>query len=366
MLRKAFRVIITLCGMLLGYGVSTLLIEYAFPAMNLELVTWMTVAVTCVLMATIGIIFFILYPTLIKRGDMALDDMQKGLSKIPTSELVTGVAGLVIGLIVAFLISQIVNNINVLKRMFLNTVISVLLYTFLGFAGATLSTRLIKDVKLPMPSVPQPQQQSGKTKNSKQKLTAKVIDTSVIIDGRIVDILKTGFLEGDIIIADFVLVELRHLADSADDLKRAKGRRGLDIVTQIQKDYGIEIYDTKSDKAISDIDEVDLKLLKLAKDKKGSVLTNDFNLNKVAGIEGVKVLNINELANALKPVVIPGETMQVYLVKEGKEPGQGVAYLDDGTMIVIEGGKGHIGKTVAITVTSVLQTAAGRMIFGKL
>jgi uncharacterized protein YacL len=177
--------------------------------------------------------------------------------------------------------------------------------------------------------------------------------------------MKCGFIEGKIVIPEFVLVELRHIADSSDGLKRERGRRGLDILNKIQSDYGIEIYNTTSEKGLDEIPEVDVKLLKLAQSMGGKVVTNDFNLNKVASIQGVKVLNINELANALKPVVLPGEEMNVFLVKEGKEPRQAVAYLDDGTMIVVEDGRKLIGANVDVIVTTVLQTSAGRMIFAK-
>jgi uncharacterized protein YacL len=192
------------------------------------------------------------------------------------------------------------------------------------------------------------------------------LDTSVIIDGRIADIMKTGFIEGRIVIPEFVLVELRHIADSSDGLKRERGRRGLDIVGKIQAEYGIEVYDTSGEKSLDEIPEVDVKLLKLAQSMNGKVVTNDFNLNKVAMIQGVPVLNINELANALKPSVLPGEEMVALLVKEGKEQGQAVAYLDDGTMIVVEEGRRFIGKEVTVIVTTALQTAAGRMIFAKI
>ena len=193
----------------------------------------------------------------------------------------------------------------------------------------------------------------------------KVFDTSVIIDGRIYEILKTGFIEGNIIIPDFVLVELRHISDSADDLKRNRGRRGLDILNSIQEEFGVEIYDSSANKEIAKIPEVDLKLLKLAEILGGVVVTNDYNLNKVAGVQGIGILNINELANTLKPVALPGEFMKVTPVKEGKTEDQSVAYLDDGTMVVVQGGRKYIGKTINVTVTSVLQTSAGRMIFVK-
>lgn len=171
---------------------------------------------------------------------------------------------------------------------------------------------------------------SGKGKGKVHEATPKILDTSVIIDGRIADIMKTGFIEGTIVIPEFVLVELRHIADSSDSLKRNRGRRGLDVLNKIQNEYGVEIYNTNGEKALEEIPEVDVKLLKLAQLINGKVVTNDFNLNKVAGIKGVEVLNINELANTLKPVVLPGEDMHLFLVKEGKETNQAVAYLDDG------------------------------------
>lgn len=191
----------------------------------------------------------------------------------------------------------------------------------------------------------------------------KVLDTSVIIDGRIFDICQTGFVEGPLVIPTFVLEELRHIADSSDGLKRNRGRRGLDILNKIQKELNIEVEIWEKD--FPNIAEVDSKLLKLAQILNGKVITNDFNLNKVAEFQGVPVLNINELANAVKPVVLPGEEMKIQVMKDGKESGQGIAYLDDGTMIVVEGGRRYIGENIVVIVTSVLQTAAGRMIFAK-
>ncbi|MDI6829523.1 MAG: PIN domain-containing protein, partial [Armatimonadota bacterium] len=193
----------------------------------------------------------------------------------------------------------------------------------------------------------------------------KVLDTNVIIDGRIADVCRTGFLEGPIYVPSFVLEELRHIADSEDFLRRARGRRGLDILNQMQKELNLII---KSFETVdpTDAEEVDEKLVKVAKDIGGCIVTNDFNLNKVAELHGVTVLNVNELANALKPVVLPGEELTVSIIKEGKESNQGIAYLDDGTMIVVEGGKKHIGETIDVVVTSVLQTVAGKMIFANL
>ena len=189
------------------------------------------------------------------------------------------------------------------------------------------------------------------------------LDTSVIIDGRILDICETGFIEGTLIIPNFVLDELRHISDSSDSLKRIRGRRGLDILNKIQKELPVETQIWEGD--FPDIAEVDSKLLKLTQTLNGKVITNDYNLNKVAEVQGVPVLNINELSNAIKPVVVSGEEMEVEVVKDGKETSQGVGYLDDGTMIVIEDGKKYVGNIITVVVTSVLQTAAGRMIFAK-
>jgi uncharacterized protein YacL len=191
----------------------------------------------------------------------------------------------------------------------------------------------------------------------------KILDTSVIIDGRIADVCETGFMDGTLVIPQFVLKELQLVADSSDSLKRNRGRRGLDILQKIQKMGGADVM--ISDVDFPDVKEVDLKLIELARTLPGKIVTNDFNLNKVAQLRGVEVLNVNELANSLKPLVLPGESMKVFILKEGKEYNQGVAYLDDGTMVVVDNAKRLIGKTIDIVVTSVLQTTAGKMIFGR-
>jgi uncharacterized protein YacL len=191
----------------------------------------------------------------------------------------------------------------------------------------------------------------------------KILDTSVIIDGRIADVCETGFVDGALVIPQFVLKELQLVADSGDSMKRNRGRRGLDILQKIQKMSGIEVI--VSDVDFPEVREVDLKLIELARTLHGKIVTNDFNLNKVAQLRGVDVLNVNELANALKPVVLPGEIMKVFILKEGKEYNQGVAYLDDGTMVVVDNARKMISKTIEIVVTSVLQTTAGKMIFGR-
>lgn len=205
--------------------------------------------------------------------------------------------------------------------------------------------------------------QSG-DREKEERSHDKILDTSTIIDGRIADLCETGFLDGTFVIPQFILQELQHIADSSDSMKRARGRRGLDVLQRIQKMSGIEVQLVDND--YPHIKEVDAKLVALGKEIHSKIITNDLNLNKVAELQGVRVLNINGLCNALKPVVLPGEVMKVFILKEGKEAGQGVAYLDDGTMIVVDEARRHIGRNVDVVVTSVLQTTAGRMIFTRL
>jgi uncharacterized protein YacL len=209
----------------------------------------------------------------------------------------------------------------------------------------------------------QPENLVGLFRGAGARKRYKILDTSVIIDGRIADICETGFMDGTLLIPQFVLKELQLVADSSDSMKRNRGRRGLDILQKIQKMAGVEV--SISDMDFPDVREVDLKLIELALTLQGKIVTNDFNLNKVAQLRGVDVLNINELANSLKPVVLPGEVMRVFILKEGKEYNQGVAYLDDGTMVVVDNARKMIGKTIDVVVTSVLQTTAGKMIFGR-
>ena len=350
-------------GVLFGYGVF-LLLRFLIQTANLAdkiLVseTQQFIAAICCSLI-FGLIFYLLTPVFGRHGEKLAKNIETDLQKIPTNDIVTGTFGLIIGLVIAFLISQIYNGIDVF---YIGTVLSVFTYIFLGYLGILVATRKGKDI---LPAwLSAKKNANPKSKGKGNDATPKILDTSVIIDGRIADIMKTGFIEGNIVIPEFVLVELRHIADSSDGLKRNRGRRGLDILNRIQSEYGIEIYNTASEKSLDEIPEVDVKLLKLAQIMNGKVVTNDYNLNKVATIKGVEVLNINELANTLKPVVLPGEDMTLFLVKEGKESNQAVAYLDDGTMIVVEEGRRFIGQTINVTVTSVLQTAAGRMIFGK-
>jgi uncharacterized protein YacL len=222
----------------------------------------------------------------------------------------------------------------------------------MGYLGLVIGSKKVDEFQLLA---------SGSAKVSQN---LKIMDTSAIIDGRIADICDTGFVEGNLIIPKFVLEELQYVADSPDSLKRSRGRRGLDILNRMRKDKFVSIEIIDQD--FPDARGVDAKLLELAKQLNAKILTNDFNLNKVAELHGIKILNINELANALKPVILPGEVMTVKIVKEGKEPGQGVAYMDDGMMIIVDNAQKHIGSNVEIAVTSVLQTTAGRMVFSEM
>ena len=363
MLKKLFRIIFSFVGVLFGYGVF-LLLRFLIKTASLSdkiLATETQQFIAAICCAFIfGLIFYLLTPVFGRHGEKLAKNIETDLQKIPTNDIVTGTFGLIIGLVIAFLISQIYRGIDVF---YIGTVLSAFTYIFLGYLGILVATRKGKDIVPAWLSAKKGS--NSKSKGKGNDATPKILDTSVIIDGRIADIMKTGFIEGNIVIPEFVLVELRHIADSSDGLKRNRGRRGLDILNRIQSEYGIEIYNTVSEKSLDEIPEVDVKLLKLAQIMNGKVVTNDYNLNKVATIKGVEVLNINELANTLKPVVLPGEDMTLFLVKEGKESNQAVAYLDDGTMIVVEEGRRFIGQTINVTVTSVLQTAAGRMIFAK-
>lgn len=365
MLIKLVRTALTFAGGVVGYGVYLLmgfLVSLSGYDLSEDLNTIEEIFMAAFFVIIFAIIFFKLTPALKNQSKKVAKDIESDLQKTSANDLLLGTIGLIAGLIIAFLISQIYVGI---KIPFVDVILNIFTYIILGYIGIVIATRKGKDIMSSWLMSKKISSVGGKGNKGKSDATPKIFDTSVIIDGRIADIMKTGFLEGHIVIPEFVLVELRHIADSSDALKRNRGRRGLDILNKIQTEYGVEIYNTVGDKALEEIPEVDAKLLKLGQMMGAKVVTNDYNLNKVAGIKGVEVLNINELANTLKPVVLPGEEMILALVKEGKENNQAVAYLDDGTMIVVEEGKKYIGQTIKVVVTSVLQTAAGRMIFAK-
>jgi uncharacterized protein YacL len=276
------------------------------------------------------------------------------LRRISLKRLIGAAIGSVLGIIGAYLFALVIRNslAEGHTRSFLQLLV-MLLMAYVGLIVGATKGDLLNLAAL-----------GGIFGGEKQgKKSYKILDTSVIIDGRIADIAETGFLDGTIVTPQFVLRELQLVADSADSLKRNRGRRGLDILQRLQKVASLQIQIVEDD--FPAVREVDMKLIELAKLYEGKIVTNDFNLNKVAQLQGVPVLNINELANSLKPIVLPGEIMKVFILKEGKEYNQGVAYLDDGTMVVVDNARKMIGKTIDVSVTSVLQTTAGKMIFGK-
>jgi uncharacterized protein YacL len=277
--------------------------------------------------------------------------IEESIRKVSLRVIFGGVVGMIVGLLIAYLLAYGLNFVSIENQQVVPW-IYVLLAGIMAYLGLLIGSKKIEEFSF---------FSFGQNKYSSDH---RVLDTSVIIDGRIADIADAGFMHGNLIVPRFVLDELQYIADSADSMKRSRGRRGLDILNRMQRSAGINI--EIMDQDFPKLKGVDAKLVALAKKMNAKIITNDFNLNKVAELQGIKILNVNELANALKPVVLPGETMSVKIVKEGKEPGQGVAYLDDGTMIVVDHAQKHQGVNVEVIVTSVLQTTAGRMIFSEL
>ncbi len=271
--------------------------------------------------------------------------------------LIGAAVGSILGIVGAFLLGILISSQDTSAvRPEIKTFVTVSLAFFMGYVGLMVGAAKGEHIDLSV--------LGGFFEEKNVDRDYKILDTSVIIDGRITDVAETGFLGGTIIIPQFILTELQQVADSADSSKRQRGRRGLDMLQRLKNNNSLDIQIVETD--FPKVKEVDLKLIELGKQLEGVVVTNDFNLNKVSELRGVSVLNINELANALKPVVLPGEAMKVFILKEGKEYNQGVAYLDDGTMVVVDNARRLIGKTAEIAVTSVLQTTAGKMIFGRL
>ena len=403
MLDKVIRFFIMLTLMIAGGALSKLASPYITQYLSTEFFQTdlgffkLTVAgATCIFVGAVlgGIVGWFVSPYLINKLGTFTAFVEKQLNKMPIHDVLAGAAGLAIGLIIADLLGNAFARIPVV-----GDYIPIIFSIVLGTLGIRITIKKRKEIAASFASVPKtlkdilksrdkhtkeaepaetsevektPEVETEETPAPKINLVKenylpdpnyKILDTNVIIDGRISDICKTGFLEGKLLIPVFVLEELQHIADSADSLRRVRGRRGLDVLQKIQDESPLEVEVMNID--FDDIHEVDSKLVRLAQKIGGKIITNDFNLNKVAQLRGVEVLNINDLSNAVKAVVIPGETMKVQVVRDGKEPGQGVAYLDDGTMIVIENGHRYLSRTISVEVTSALQTSAGRMIFAK-
>lgn len=357
MIDRIVRGFIVVAGLITGYFVAQILLSldfYIIKFINRNIVTIISFYVIIVIL--IGFISFFISKWISKFIVNIKNYTETTIQKMSTSEILFGLAGALVGLLLSLLFLIWFMNKNIVLNIVLAMISVLLALTF-----ANISIKKKDDFINLFVSIRKGS--SSKEKKALSKQEYKILDTSVIIDGRIFDICQAGFIEGILVIPNFVLTELRHIADSSDSLKRTRGRRGLDILNKIQKELKIEV--TVMDKDFNDIAEVDAKILKLAQTLNAKVLTNDYNLNKVAEVKGVDVLNINDLSNAVKPVVIPGEEMMMQVIKDGKEANQGIGYLDDGTMIVVEGGRKYIGDTISVIVTSVLQTSAGRMIFGK-
>ncbi len=362
-MRKILRVILTL----IGASVGAALVAFALHALTeLNVVTdtqpmpfWLTL-LSYILFSLAGAVSFFLFSPM---ATQLFDRTEEFLRTRPMADIVAGLLGLFAGLVIAFLLGQLI---TLIPFRWLAVTLSILVYVVLGYYGMTLAVHRREEFNL-LALLRRTTGRDGKGSlptGDAEELSRKLLDTSVIIDGRVYEICKAGFLEGRLIVPGFVLDELRAVSDSEDDLKRSRGRRGLDILARLQNELARPVEVMSRD--YPELTDVDSKLLKMAAEIDAKVITNDYNLNKVAKVQNISVLNINELSNAVKPIALPGEYMTVKIVKPGKEQGQGVAYLEDGTMIVVEGGSRCIDEAVQITVTSSLQTSAGRMIFGKM
>ena len=355
--------VITALMVLAGASLGISLMPVAWQTIGQSKNEWLNNNITNSLLG--ALIFFLLSLLLAKYIAAGIRKIEEKLSELSLTYLLFGAIGSIIGLMIGVIVSIPFYNWDI---PFINGIAPILVMALLGYLGFQIGTTRIEEWKKIFSSKskktePVEEQQMLDRKIADHFHKYKILDTSVIIDGRIYDIAKTGFLEGVLLIPNFVLYELQYISDSGDSLKRVRGRRGLDILNALQKEEGIAVEMYEGD--FDDISEVDSKLIKLAKILDGIVVTNDYNLNKVSEFQNVPVLNINALANAVKPVVIPGETMNVLVVKAGTERQQGVAYLDDGTMVVVEDGQHYMNEHIQVVVTSALQTAAGRMIFAK-
>ncbi|MHA6253384.1 PIN domain-containing protein [Oceanobacillus sp. CAU 1775] len=357
MLKKIVHIFLIILGGSIGFVYIPVFVEL----LNLEGISWL--ANPYLGMALGAIILFLLSYFVADYIVNFFKWLEDTLIKLPVMDLLFGSVGMIVGLIIAYLGTMPLQDVNI---QIFSQVLPIFITIALGYLGFRVGFRRKEEFTNLLRAGKKDRQKGSNANEADGEIELpkpKILDTSVIIDGRIADICSTGFLEGTLVIPQFVLGELQHIADSSDALKRNRGRRGLDVLNRIQKELPVKVEIYEGD--FEEIAEVDSKLVKLAKVSNGIVVTNDFNLNKVCDLQNVPVLNINDLANAVKPVVLPGEELVVQVIKDGKEQKQGIAYLDDGTMIVVEEGRNYIGKTIEVVITSVLQTSAGRMIFAK-
>ncbi len=358
-LERWLRFLLVLLGIGIGLAVTQLGLDL-FRMSNPEMaIPAYYVAAGYIGMGLIGGLILLLFSRRILHRFRALSSvMQRQMDKMPLHQLLSAVVGLILGLIVAALLRQ---TLNFIRSEMFATALSAILYLTLGTLGYTIGKRRSREVIGLLTRV------SGAREKSKTRrhgyAARKYVDTSAIIDGRVLAIAKAGFIEGEIIVPQFVVDELRHVADSADDGRRERGRHGLEMLRAMQEELRQLRVDDSDEPEIQD---VDVKLLRQAREWGGALITVDYNLQKAAAVSGIRALNVNELVEALRPAVTQGMELSVRIAREGRENNQGVSYLNDGTMIVVENGKALIGETVPVTVTSVLQTAAGRMVFAKL
>jgi uncharacterized protein YacL len=367
------RTILRVIGLLIAAGIAVLVGLDKDPNQS----HWGIIAAVA---AACGIIAFVITPYIIITPYRWIRDV---IHHAEVSDLIAGAIGLIIGLCIAVLANTFLSQIKFLQLGQWLPIAAAVLFAYIGVATAIWRKddfgRLVSSAFTAGRATRRAREEhDGDEHEEREEHSPRLrdrfgsrklarstdrilVDTSAIIDGRIADIGETGFIFGTLVVPRFVLEELQHIADSADTLRRNRGRRGLEVLQRLQKDAAVPV--EISDADAENTPEVDAKLVKLARQWHSPIITNDFNLNRVAELQGVKVLNINELAHAVKPILLPGEDMSIKIMQDGKEPGQGVGYLDDGTMIVVEGGKAYMGATVEVTVTRVLQTVAGRMIF---
>ncbi len=356
-MEKLLKLLLILLG--IGLGLAAAQLGLALYRLNHQTTApWIPVAAYTGMGLLGGVILLLLSRRIISRVSNLSREMQKEFDKMPVNQLLTAVIGLILGLIVAALLRQMV---SFLGNGVAGAALTAILYLTLGALGYNIGKRRSREFMTMITRLSGAREKSRIRKHG--YAARKYVDTSAIIDGRILEVAKTGFIEGEFVIPQYVVDELQRVADSADDSRRERGRRGLEILRSLQDSLKQLVIDPAD---IEDIQDVDVKLLRQARDCGGTVITVDYNLQKAAAVSGVRSLNVNELAEAMRPAVVQGMNMRVRVTKEGKEPNQGVAYLDDGTMIVIENGKTLLGEDADITVTSVLRTSAGRMIFAKL